>query len=434
MFGTSGIRGTANDEVTAELALHVGNACGSRYDSIVVGHDPRTSSQMLHSAITAGALAAGASVTDVGLVSTPTLAYAAWEHDIGVMITASHNPPEYNGIKLFNPDGAGFSIEQSDEIETVMQQQCRAAWNDIKNVQMSYSAIEEHMAAILDAVPPVERPFKVVVDCGCGATGTITPYLLQKLGCQVVALNAQPDGFFPAHAPEPVPENLDELMQLVAASDADLGLAHDCDGDRVVAVTSEGTYVPNDRLLALLARHLCPAGRIAVPVDTSLVVDAVLPDASITRTRVGDIYISAELKKRDGDFGGEPSGTFVFPSFSYCPDGVYAAAVITSLAAEMSLEDELASMPDYELRRGAVSSTRDKITAGMPEIEREMADLDFADLTTIDGIRIARDDRWALVRPSGTEPKVRVTVEASRQEHADELYEQLMTLVRRCLT
>lgn len=434
MFGTSGIRGIANDEVTAKLALQVGNACGSRYDTMAIGHDPRTSSRMLRDAVTAGALAAGAAVTEVGLVSTPTLAHAARRHDLGVMITASHNPPEYNGIKLFNPDGSGFSREQSRGIEGAMEQQWLVAWNDIQDVQLSWSAVDDHLAAILDAVPRLEQSLKVVVDCGSGATGTITPYLLRELDCQVVTLNGQPDGFFPAHHPEPTAGNLGELMHLVAASDADLGLAHDCDGDRVVAVTSEGAYVPNDKLLAVLARHCCPDGNIAVPVDTSLVVDAALPHASITRTPVGDIYVSEELKKMDGDFGGEPSGTFIFPSFSFCPDGVYAAAMIASLAAETSLEDELASMPGYELRRGAVSSARDKISDGMEDIEREMKQLDYDDVTTVDGVRIAWDDRWALVRPSGTEPKVRVTVEATTRKQAEQLYRELMELVRRCIT
>ncbi|MFO8132720.1 MAG: phosphoglucosamine mutase [Thermoplasmatota archaeon] len=434
MFGTSGIRGRANQEVTVELACSVGNAVGSRHGSVVIGHDPRTSSRMLQSAVTAGALAAGAMVTDVGLVSTPTLAHAARLHDVGVMITASHNPPEYNGVKLFNPDGSGFSIEQSTKIEAGMEQRSRTAWNQVQDVQTSYNAVTEHMAAVLDAVPPVERQFKVVVDCGNGTTGTITPYMLRELGCQVVALNAQPDGFFPAHDPEPVPGNLGELMHLVAAGDADLGLAHDCDGDRVVAIASDGTYVPNDRLLALLARRLYPGGTIAVPVDTSLIVDAMLPDASITRTRVGDIYISEELKKSDGDFGGEPSGTYVFPSFSYCPDGVYAAAVIASMAAEQPLEDDLADMPGYELRRGAVSSSRKKIMAGMADIEDEVEQLDCDDVTMVDGVRVAWSDRWALIRPSGTEPKVRVSVEAATAEQADELYQQLIDLVRRCIT
>src|SRR6266508_2798824 len=174
------------------------------------------------------------------------------------------------------------------------------------------------------------------------------------MGCEVVALNAQTDGHFPGREPEPTEENLRLLMSTVPAAKADLGIAHDGDGDRMVAVDHEGRFVGGDALLVLFAKREVRRG-LVVPVDASMVLEDTLPKATIWRTRVGDVYVAAELKRRGADFGGEPSGTWIFPKTSYCPDGVYAAARLVSLVAEHPLASLVGGIPRYPVIRGAIA-------------------------------------------------------------------------------
>ena len=234
MFGTSGIRGVVNKEITPELALKVGEACGSIYKKVVVGNDPRTSSLMIKNALISGLLACGVDVVDIGFVSTPTLAYSAKKYDIGIMITASHNPSQYNGIKIFKRDGSGIPLKEERRIEEIVRENKKryVNWDEIGEYRKE-DAIGEHINGILQDVGEIENEMKVVVDCSNGATSTITPYLIRKMGCKVITLNAQPDGYFPAHNPEPVEENLQQLKSMCGAEGA-IGIAHDCDGDRMV--------------------------------------------------------------------------------------------------------------------------------------------------------------------------------------------------------
>ncbi|MDD3492736.1 MAG: phosphoglucosamine mutase [Candidatus Thermoplasmatota archaeon] len=430
LFGTSGIRGLANQDITPQLALQVGRACGALYGSVAVGRDPRTTSHLLHRAAVSGVLSTGAEVTDVGLVSTPTLSQAAGRHGAGIMVTASHNPPRYNGLKLFNPDGSGFSLRQSAQVEDHFAAPL-APWHAVGRCRRYEAAVDDHLDAIRDALPPSPSPLTVVVDCANGATGAITPYLLEQMGCRVIALNAQPDGFFPAHDPEPTPENLAQLRAVVTAARAHLGIAHDCDGDRMVAVDDRGRVIPGDALLAVLARQV-DARTVVVPVNASLLIDDALPQARVERTRVGDIFVSQRLKENGGDVGGEPSGTYVFPSFSYCPDGVYAAALAVQVAAQRNLAAEIDGLPRYHTLRGSLPAARETLEAGMREVTENLAGWEHTALHTMDGVRVDSHRGWVLVRPSGTEPRVRVTVEARRREEAEALWENVMSMVKRC--
>src|SRR6266699_1847489 len=230
------------------------------------------------------------------------------------------------------------------------------------------------------------------------------------MGCDVVALNAQADGHFPGRDPEPTEENLRLLMSTVPAAKADLGIAHDGDGDRMVAVDHEGRFVGGDALLVLFAKREVRRG-LVVPVDASMVLEDLLPKATIWRTRVGAVYVAAELKRRGADFGGEPSGTWIFPKASYCPDGMYAAARLVSLVAENPLASLVRGIPRYPVIRGAIgydASKRRAIEARLDSAMRSLA----SDVTTVDGWRLQFDDGWALVRFSGTEPKIRVLAES----------------------
>ncbi|HYA61462.1 MAG TPA: phosphoglucosamine mutase [Candidatus Acidoferrum sp.] len=435
MFGSSGIRGIANERITPELALNVGLAVGSLHKSAVIGHDPRTASEMIEHAIISGLISCGCDVTRVGLVSTPTLSYAARNCECGVMITASHNTSEYVGIKLWNKDGTSFNTTQQREVESLIGQDdgCssysgeRANWNKIANVSVNDRAISDHMSKVLNEVGPSK--LKVVVDCGSGSGSTITPYLLREMGCKVITLNAQPDGFFPARHPEPTEQNLELLIEAVRAFDADLGIAHDGDADRMMAVDRGGRYISGDEMLALFGLKEAKKS-IVYPIDVSLMVDDVI-HSEIFKTRIGDVYVAEEIKRVDADFGGESSGSWIFPRVSYCPDGIYAAARIVSIAEKEVLSDIFSTFPTYNIKRGSV--LYDEHTNVMDPIEKELKSLDFNKITTIDGIRLDFDDGWILIRSSGTEPKIRITAEARGDEQAEKLYEKALNIIKRCV-
>ncbi len=425
LFGSSGIRGLANREITPELALRVGLAVGSMHDSAVIGRDPRTSGEMIEHAVISGLLSAGCNVTRIGMVSTPTLAFAARNYDCGVMVTASHNPPEYGGIKLWNRDGMAFDSQHQDEIESVIQNKAwkTAEWNSIGRVNET-NVIEEHAEMIIGKVGCAS--LKVVVDCGCGAASTITPYVLRRMGCHVITLNSQPDGFFPARAPEPDEKNLEMLKKATVAFGADLGIAHDGDADRMMAVDGLGRFVEGDKLMAFFGLRETKKS-IVVPVDTSMMVDDVLKGRKVYRTRVGDVYVAEELKKRIADFGGEPSGSWIFPGISLCPDGIYAAARLVEIVENEGRLDLLVDeLPAYPMKRGALPCSNGKKETAMGKIGMELSKL--GRVSNIDGIRVETENGWILVRPSGTEPKIRITAEA--RNDVEKLYSKAEKIVR----
>jgi len=439
LFGSSGIRGITNKEVTVDLALKVGLALGSTKKNAVIGRDPRIAGGMIEHALISGMVSAGCDVMRIGLVTTPTLAHAARNFDCGVMVTASHNPSEYVGIKFWNPDGMAFDSAQQEEIEEAVAAGNinNVEWNHIGNITTGSNAVREHSEMILCNVKQVHvtimvktAPLRVVLDCGCGAGGTITPYLLREMGCDVITLNAQPDGYFPARNPEPNDANLGLLKRAVKEFDADLGIAQDGDADRMMAVDENGIFVTGDEMLAIFAGYECKAGgTLVVPVDTSMTVDDALPDSNVVRTRVGDVYVAEEIKRTGADFGGEPSGSWIFPQVSYCPDGIYAAARLIGIVQETKLGELRRRLPQYPTKRGTVVCNNEKKGYVMDMVRSELETL--GTITDIDGVRVAMDEGWLLVRPSGTEPRIRITAEA--RTGVDELYDVGEGIVKEAL-
>lgn len=427
-FGSSGIRGVANTQITPELALDLGLAAGSIYPEIAIGHDPRIASEMIENAVIAGLLSSGCKVAKVGMVPTPTLALFSKHFGCGIMITASHNPAQYIGMKLFS-DGMSLDTHQQEEIENILRGKKfrRAGWENTGNLSASNDAIREHSELILKNVDMKRSGLKVVVDCGNGAASVITPYVLGKMGCNVITINSQPDGNFPGREPEPVEENLGLLKSTVKATGADLGIAHDGDADRMMAVDNNGCYVSGDKMLAFFALREARYA-IAVPVDTSRVVDDMLEGIKISHTRVGDVYVAEALKRIGGDFGGEPSGAWIFPKVSFCPDGIYAAARLVEIVEkEGELGKLLDSIPEYTVKRSAFLC-RDR-TKAMVQIIEKLKKL--GDINTMDGVRVDLDDGWILVRPSGTEPKIRITVESNGS--CEELYDLACGIVKEAI-
>ncbi len=421
LFGSSGIRAVF-DQNLIQLALKTGLAVGTAYRSIVVGRDTRTSSEAMEHAFISGLLAAGAKVAEAGTVPTPTVAFASREFSAGAMITASHNPPEYNGIKLLNPDGSAFDshLRQQTEEAVLSNSFSTVPWSEIKTSTVYPEAIEKHISAILTNFPEKFK-LKVVVDCGCGAASLVTPCLLTKLGCEVVALNCYPSGFFPRNI-EPVAANLGDLIKTTTQLNADLGIAHDGDGDRMIAIDDKGRFVSGDKLWAIFAQVM-GAKRVVTTIDASMAIEEM--GFTVTRTKVGDIYVSQELKK-GGDFGGEPSGSWLFPHFSLCPDGIYAAAQLVAIASQKRLSSLADNVPDYPLLRGSLANEG----LAMPKLQERLAALKPQSMSDTDGVKLSFADGWLLIRASGTEPKIRVTVEARSEGRARQLYDSAVKIIK----
>ena len=425
LFGTSGIRRLADRDLV-QLALQVGMAIGTLHKRVVVGRDTRTSGNAIRHAVTSGLLAAGANCSDAGVLPTPTLAVAASEFEAGVMITASHNPPQYNGLKVLNPDGSAFSPAQQKQIEELIAQPARLdiRWERMQTDQVYTKAVEKHIARILHDFPG-KKNLKVVVDCGCAAAYFISPEVLTRMGCEVIALNCHASGIFP-HDVEPIEANLGDLMSAVKQNGADLGIAHDGDADRVMAVDDRGRFISGDKLLAIFARN-SGSSAIVTTIDASMCIEDI--GFKVMRTKVGDPYVSEELKK-GGGFGGEPSGAWVFPRVSLCPDGIYGAACIADIASRQKLSEMVDSLPSYPVVRGSIAGTvREQTTL----IERLKTELKPETVDTIDGLKLVFKDGWLLVRPSGTEPKIRITSEARDQLSARRYFDQGSKIINNCI-
>lgn len=432
MFGSSGIRGRFNDLITPELVCRIGQAVGSLHNETVVGWDVRTTSPLLANAAISGLLSAGCNAYSVGMVSTPTLANAAREYGAGIMITASHNPPMDNGVKLWNPDGSSFGTDQMTAVEELIlgKSMAMVPWDKVGQLKYIDWAIERHVKRISENIGKLDA--KVVVDCGNGAATTITPELLRKLGCEVITINCQPDGSFPGRGSEPTEENTKPLAKLVVEEGADLGIAHDGDGDRMVAVDDRGNFAGGDVLMPLLCKAEGKT-RVVVPVNASMAVDRYLEGIEVVRCRVGDVYVSEKIKETNADFGAEPSGTWVFPKMSYCPDGVYAAARLVQMAMERPLSEQLAEIPKLTIMKKRLYMPLDRKAEVMAAVADKIRTLGPTEISEMDGVRAVFDGGWMLLRPSGTEPKLKLVVEAETVERTKQLYDIAMEIMKEVL-
>jgi phosphoglucosamine mutase len=430
MFGTSGIRGPVGETVTADLALAVGRALGIDADRVVVGRDPRESGRLLTDALAAGLRESGTDVVDVGLAATPTVGRAvAWEDaDAGVSVTASHNPAPDNGIKLWQPSGQAFDADLRETTSERVREGAAdlAAWAGLGD-RTTADATARHCKTLVESVA-MDDALSVVVDVGNGAGG-VTVDALDALGCDVGTLNAQPDGSFPGRSSEPTAANCESLATLVGEGDADLGIAHDGDADRMRDATADGDFLSGDVLLALFSREAASAGeQVAVPIDTSLAVADYLAKEGIgtTRTPVGDVYVAAAASEPGVAFGGEPSGAWIWPGETLCPDGPLAACKVAALAAERPLADRATDVETYPIRRTSVE-VPDK-AAVMDRVREAVAKRDD-EVSTLDGVRVDRGDGWFLIRASGTQPLVRVTAEARDSDRAEEVFAEATAIL-----
>ncbi len=458
LFGSSGIRGKVNDLITGPLAIRIGLAAAhflrSQFTSprIMVGHDHRVTGPMLTAALMAGLLQGGVPVTQTEMAPTPSIALTAGKKQMqaSIIVTASHNPPEYNGFKFHNPDGAGFSIRQQEQLEVAIQAAKPVNWEHFADFQ-PFSAIPVHLDAILGATE-ISKSHTVVLDAALGVGGLVTPTALQQLSAQVKPLNMPPDGKEYAQHCGPSKSHsaaaaewqhfvcLDDLSEIVTSTKAEVGLAHDGDADRVLAVDDKGRILAGDTLLALVADYYLATRKgkvIATTVSSSSVIDYIANQhgAQVKRCRVGDVFVSNLVKEHQAILGAEPSGPFIFPEVHLCPDGPLAACKILELIdwAKRPLSKLVDELPLTHLLRASITCENDKkdqvLTAIGSTLEKWN---DVIDVNHMDGVRVNfSDSSWVLIRPSGTEPVIRLTVEAFTPQRAKALLKDAKTALNR---
>ncbi len=364
LFGTSGIRGKIGSEVTCELALNVGKSLAyylGNEGCVVIGYDTRTTNQMLDQAITSGLLESGVDVIKIGMVPTPLVGYATekLDADAGIMLTASHNPSQYNGIKLWNKNGMAYTSEQERKIEEIYANKSyvSVSWDKVGKLSVNEEIKGRYIDDLVGMVD-IKKGLKVVVDCASGAGSEISPLVFRKAGCEVTTLNSQPDGFFPGRNPEPNAENLQTLMKTVVAIGADLGVAHDGDADRMITVDEKGNISPFDSLLALISKQF--DGDIVTTVDAGLCMDESVK-GNVIRTPVGDVNVAEVIIEKDAAFGGEPSGTWLHPDFCMCPDGILSGLRMAEIVSrEGKLSELLAKIPQYPNIREKITCTKEQ--------------------------------------------------------------------------
>jgi phosphomannomutase/phosphoglucomutase len=447
LFGTNGIRGTVNKELNPEFAAKIGGAIGTFFKSgrLIVGHDARISSPMLTRAVISGLNAAGCEVLFAGMAPTPALQYAVKNHGVdgAVIITASHNPPEYNGVKVVWNDGVEISREQEIEIESIFfsNKTQYAQWDKIGKTKPIQGIIGEYVEAIkghIDVGKVMEKHYHVVIDAANSVAALAIPKLLRDLGCKVTTINADIDGTFPARPPEPSPENLSELVSTVKSTEADLGVAFDGDADRAIFVDEKGEIHWGDKTFALVEKYFLlknPGERIVSPISSSMLIKDVADayGGEVVWTKVGSVVVSRTMKEINARLGGEENGGIFYGPHQAVRDGAMATALVLSIMAETgkSLSSLLSELPEYHIEKGKVECP-DEIKEKV--LERLIEQVKELNISTIDGVKMWFDDKSSiLMRPSGTEPLFRLYAEARTRERAKELIHEFSIKLKRVI-
>jgi phosphomannomutase/phosphoglucomutase len=438
LFGTNGVRGIVNQDLTPELALRLAMSLGTlTRGTVAVGQDTRVSGNMFSHAAIAGLLATGCKVINLGIAPTPAVQYFVRDNaDAGIVITASHNPREYNGLKLIAGDGTEFGSEGELAVEDVYFKGSLklADWRETGELSDT-NVIPAYMASIMGKVNASDikkRGFVVAVDTGSGAGSIVTPFLLSKLNCKVTTINAQIDGTFPSRNPEPTEDVLTDLGKIVISNGADLGVAHDGDADRAVFIDERGNFVNEDVLLAIIVKHVLSkkVGPVVTPVSSSQrIVDvAEAAGAHVIWTPVGSIYVARMMMQVNAVIGGEGNGGIIFPEHQYCRDGAMTVAKVLEIMTERrkKISELVKEIPKRYMDKTKVTC-RDR-DATMQQIRSSVE----GNIDTTDGVKIWYDDGWLLIRPSGTEPIIRIFVEAETKRKASDLLEVGKQLTKGC--
>lgn len=413
MFGTSGVRGNL-DLLPPKRMQDIGLATASCFDDVVVGRDARLTMGAMEDAFVSGLESGGADVTVLGVVPTNVVAWQSRQRECGgAMLTASHNPPGDAGVKLFEEDGGEVCVDVEEAIEEAMYGETATwgSWTGKKEEQEVVEAYLDEAKDYLESTFDGESDLDIALDAGCGVAADVTVPLLESLGCSVTAVNAQRDGRFPARPSKPTADTLHGFVQLVLREDYDLGFAHDGDGDRLVVVDGEG-LVSEDGVLAAVARHRLrnvDEDLVVTTPNTSSRIDDEVEDAGGHVERVALGGLPEKLREVDAAFAAEPWKP-VFPDWGPWIDGSVAAAYVAGCVAEDP--GFFDGLRDIVITKASVDCPDELKTGVMEELASRLPEKLPGEVDASYGVRVDLEDEWFLVRPSGTEPLVRVYAES----------------------
>lgn len=443
LFGTDGVRGVANKELTPELAYEIGRAGGfvlthGNRGKVVVGKDTRASSDMLEAAISAGLCSIGLDVIQVGIIPTPAVAYLTRRYNAlaGVVISASHNPYEYNGIKFFSADGYKLPDEIEDEIEDILLNnksiELRPIKNSIGRIYFENNAPIHYKEYLKEKIGIDLKGYKIAMDCGNGALYKIGPEIIRELNGDVIAINTEPDGTNINNNCGSTNPHL--AQQLVLDTSADLGISFDGDGDRIIAIDEKGRIIDGDHLLAICGRFLkkqnhLNGNTIVATVMSNMGLEVFLSqnEINLLRTPVGDRYIIEEMKKGNYVLGGEQSGHIIFMDLNTTGDGLATGLQLLKIMIKenekaSSLNDLVENLPQVLINARVKPENKNKFL-DFPEIENAIKELE----------KKFRGTGRVLIRPSGTEPLVRVMIEGKDYDWIKKEAENLALLIEEIL-
>ncbi len=443
IFGTFGVRGVYPDFLNEDFALRMARAFGTFLKSfknrpkVVVGRDTRRTGESIKESFISGLLSSGVDVVDVGILPTPLIQFSTrfLKVDGGAVITASHNPPEYNGIKLLEGNGMGLSRKKESIVEDIFESGkfYRASWWESGSISRKDTKID-YFSSVLDRVDldsiRSRKPFVVADEAG-GAGALVLPELLEILGCKVLSVNSHVSGFFSARNPEPNESNLKDTEKIVRSISPDLAVAQDGDADRAVFMTREGEFVQGDKTFALVEKFVLSAkkGPVVTTVATSNIVDEVAKEfgVNVYRTKVGDLVVTGKLLEVDGVIGGEENGGVIFPDLVLGRDGIFTTVKIVEAISKSgrSFEELLSELPKFYQIKDKIRVSGDRRSAVLKFAELVEKEGYEVDLT--DGAKVIFEDGWVLVRASGTEPIIRIFSESKIEGKEKEYHDFALT-------
>lgn len=444
LFGTNGIRGIVNEMFTPEFVTQIGIAIGTYFmgGKILMGCDARTSGPLFVKSATAGLTSTGCDVYDVEYKPTPAIQYAVkhFKMDGAVIISASHNPPKYNGIKVVGDDGVEISREEEVKIEEIFfdKKFNRKRWNELGKTVRFPGILEVYKEAIknhIDVDTIRKKRFKVVIDPANSVGALSTPQLLHELGCEVITINAQLDGNFPGRLPEPKPETLGDLAKTVKATGADLGIAHDGDADRCFFVDEQGNICLGDKTGSIIVDYILqrnPNQVVITPISSSRMIEDIVKSrgGTLLWTAVGSTAVSKKMEEVKSIIGLEDNGGIFYAPHQSVRDGALSAALMIEILAKRgkTLSQLIAKLPKYFIIKKRIACANENKQIILNKLLKETEQYNRI---TIDGIKIFFENGSVLIRPSGTEAIYRVYTEAKDEEKAKDLAHWGVSLVKK---
>jgi len=431
LFGTNGVRGIFAEDFNLEFIhdLVLSVATNFKQGKILVGHDGRNSSHIIEKVVSSALNFSGLDCFLAGLIPTPCLEFATKKlgYDGGIMITASHNPPEYNGIKVVASDGVEISRDDEKKIENIFFEKNWNTLSHIASTDNEKNAVDVYINGIkshLDVSRIKDRHFKVSLDLGNGAQAVTAIRLCKELGCDVYSINEQIDGSFPGRGSEPTPENLQSLSELVKSTNSDLGIAFDGDGDRSIFCDNEGKIITGDSSAILLCNYLLeknPNSDVITCINSGTVIEELVlqTNSKVIRTKVGSVEVSRKMVDENALIGFEENGGFMFGNHNQVRDGAMTLSLMLDLLSDSqsTFAENIKNLPQSFTTKTKIKCTKDE-----SKLVIEQLLVEFPNANTTDGIKIIIDEKnWIMVRPSGTEPIIRIYAESDSQKNLDDL-------------